>query len=370
MYLFQTGIDPGTTGIKKVCSFVLPLFQYYKIFGEKEKGRSVFIIPSHKVLLKKLPENIKDEKEAKRFLREEILGYLKGKFLWKIWWEKGKGKVIIVETERELKKNEVWDAEPLALTRVLFAERIYTGDIFDLGKSKITWLKIKDKRIEKFRVFMDYEEFFEDVKSFSFEKEILLCGGKSRDKKIVEKLQEVVGKEAKIISVVSPEKASAFGGSVLEVLGKSLPVFSEKISTSPEMYIKLSFALGICVIFTGTALITLDVFSSGILKKLKLQEKKLFNSAFPGTRAVAPLKQLKVMMSNEENSFYKTFAEFLKQKPPETKIIELDYEAGILKVKLEVPGGKKSGFPGKVISIKNLPDGSEIVELEFKGNLK
>jgi hypothetical protein len=365
---FQTGIDPGTTGIKKVSSFVLPFFQYYKITGEKERGRLIFLVPSHKVLFKKLPKEVKDEKEAKRFLHEEILGYIKTKVFWKIWWEKEEGKVIIAEIDKELKKNAIWDVEPFALARILLAEGIETGDIVDLGNSKITWIKIKNRKIERFRVFMDYEEFFEEAKGISFEKKILLSGGKSRDRELVKKFEETLGKKVRITKLISPEKASAFGASLLGVLGKSLPVFSEETSYSPETYIKLSFVLGICLIFTGTAILTLDTFSSQVLKKIKLEEKKLFKSAFPGIRPVAPLKQLKVMLNTKKTGFYKIFADFLKQIPERVKIIEIDYEAGVLRAKLEVSQREKPEFPGKVISVKNLPGGTEIVEIEFKGS--
>jgi hypothetical protein len=359
---FQTGIDQAATGIKKVSILAFPFFSFYRIVKEKQRGRKIYLVPSHRVLIRNLPSEIKEEKEARKYLEEEILSFLKGRtILWKIWWEKEKGRVLLAEPEGELKKNTIWDAEPVALARAFLSLGFKEGEVWDFGKRKITQVKIEKGCI------LDFKAFFEEIPSeasIPAGLPVLLSGGRSYSKEVLELFKEA---EVKRIPFISAEKVSAFGAALWGVVGKELPSLSSTFAEyDPKTLTKFSIALSISLGFTLLAWGGIKLGTPLITKKLKLKQKEIFKQVYPNTPVVSPLTQIKIMIKEFETpGFYDFFAKILKSLPKEAKLLSIDYDGISFKVKVEAKEEVAKDLPGKISSVKKLPGGSEIIELEL-----
>ncbi len=291
--IFQTGIDQGASGTKRVTLLVFPLFSYYRLISfSSSRGRKIHLIPSHRVLLRNLPEEITRMEEAERYTKEEILSLLKGRdILWKLWWEGGKARVLVAEPEGKLKKGAFWDAEPVALARAFLTTGLKSGEIVDFGRRKVTLVRIRGGRLSGFRCLLNGHREFDLGDSSG---PVLVSGGGSLSPE-VEKF--LTGREIKRISAVSPEKVSAFGAALWGVLGRDLPAFhSYFLELDPEKVRRLSRAMLAGLVLSSLIWGGLKFWVPRMHRELKARERALFRKYYPGTPAVAPLKQLKAMI--------------------------------------------------------------------------
>lgn len=363
--IFQTGIDLGSSGTKRVTLLVFPLFSYYRLLSSSSsRGRKIYLIPSHRVLLRYLPKEITRPEEARSYLQEEILSLLKDReVLWKLWWEEGRARVLVAEPEGKLEKGAFWDAEPVALARAFLATGLKNGELVDFGRRKVTLVRIRKGRLAGFQCFLNghRELDFEDSSG-----PFVLSGGGSLSPE-VEKF--FAGKEIKRVSAVSPEKVSAFGAALWGVFGRDLPAFhSYFLEVDPEKVRRLSVALLAGLAFSSLLWGGLKFWVPKMHRELKAGERALFSKYYPGTPVVAPLKQLKTMIEEARRPDFQTLLkEALEGLPKETKIIDLTFEEGVLKIKVEIPEDKAGELPGRLSAVKKIPGGTEIVTLEFDG---
>ena len=362
--IFQTGIDQGASGIKRVTLLVFPLLSYYRLLSSSPRGRKIYLIPSHRVLLKNLPPEITRQEEAESYLREEILSLLKDRnILWKLWWEEGRARVLVAEPEGELEKGAFWEAEPVALTRAFLSTGLTDGAIVDFGLRKVTLVRVRGGRLASCRCFLNGQREFDfgEVPS-----PLVLSGGGSLSPE-VEKL--FAGKEIKRIPEVSPEKVSAFGAALFGILGRDLPAFqSYFLEIDPEKARKITGLLLAGLVFSSLIWGSLKFWVPVLHRELKARERALFHRYYPGTPVVAPLKQLKALIEEARKpQFQHLFKEALEGLPQGTKILSLTFEEGKLKIKVEIPEEKTRELPGKLAAIKKIPGGTEIATLEFGG---
>ncbi len=359
---FQTGIDFGTSSTKKISVFTVPFTSFYYLTGETEKGRKIYLIPSHKVLLKRLPKDVKDGVSAKRYLDSEILPILKEKkVIWKLWNEEGMWRVIIAEQPRKLPKGAIWDAEPLALTRAFLSSGFESGEVWDFGKKKTTRVIIKNKKISWFQVF--FETLPENV-SIQKEVKVLLSGGLSLKKEITEYFR---GMNEIRLKGISPEKTSAFGAALWGIVGKHLPAFHSTLwELDQEVLKKLSVLLLGSLSLATVSWIGIKLFTPYLEKKLQIKETEVFRKVYHEPPVVSPLLQVKSMIEErKKENFYKLFKRILLNIPDKAKLISINYDGNELNVKVEVPEEVSKELSGNVSSVKKLPDGTEIVEITF-----
>ncbi|OAQ19886.1 hypothetical protein [Thermosulfurimonas dismutans] len=363
--IFQTGIDQGASGTKRVTLLVFPWLSYYRfVSSSSSRGRKIYLISSHRVLLRNLPEEITYPEEARSYLEEEILSLLKGReILWKLWWEKGRARVLVAEPEGKLEKGAFWDAEPVALARAFLATGLKNGEIVDFGRRKVTLVRVREGRLSGFRCFLNghLELDFEDSSG-----PFVLSGGGSLSPE-VEKF--FAGRETKRVPAVSPEKVSAFGAALWGVLGCDLPAFhSYFLEVDPEKVRRISRAMLAGLVLSFLLWGGLRLWVPRMHRELKAQERVLFRKYYPGTPVVAPLKQLRAMIEEAKRpDFQSLLKEALEGLPKESKIMALTFEEGKLKIKTEIPEEKAGELPGRLTEVKKIPGGTEIVTLEFDG---
>ncbi len=359
---FQTGIDSGTTGVKKVCVFASPILSFYRLAGEKERGKRIYVIPSHRVLLKKLPQEIKDTSLARKYVESEVLSLLKGRsIIWKLWCEEDGWRVLLAEPEGKLPRGALWDAEPVALTRAFLTTGLKEGEVWDFGEKKTTRVIIKKGRLSFFQVF--FETFPQDA---SPEKDswILLSGGKSKKKEVLEFFKNT---SLKHIEKVPPEKISAFGAALWGVVGRTLPAFHSSLwELSPETIKKLSIFLLTSLALTTLSWGSIKFLTPKIKKKLQIKEREIFKEVYHQTPVVSPLLQVKTMIEEEKKTnFYTLLKKALSSIPKQAKLFSINYDGINLSVKIEVSEELSKEISGNVSSVKKLPGGTEILELIF-----
>jgi len=355
--MFYTGIDVGSSQKKVVSVFSVPWLRYYKILGDKEKGKKIRVVPSQRVLIKTLPSNVREE-AIENYLDRELLRYVRDR---KVLWLPLKGKdstrICIVDITG-FEKLEDFEAEPIALARLFLAEGYKTGEVWDIGASKVTIVYVKDGFITGAKVLT---EFPKEISSNS--KVVMLTGGGALNPEVKKlfKAEKVV-----LPKLVSPEKASACGAALCHTVGKWLPSFVKKVEVyTPEvlmLHCKLMF-LGILAGSFG--LVFLEVATPYMLKHYQKLEVELFKKKFPEIPAVAPLTQVKAMISSRSDRFYELLNQALRNLPDRVKLLGIYYDDTGLRVKVEVPSGIEFNWKGKVVSLKKLPDGTQIVEVGF-----
>ncbi len=364
---FQTGIDRGSTGTKKICILAFPPFSYYRLVGESEKGKHIYVIPSHRVLLKSLPKDLKDTASARKYIEEEFLSLLKGReVLWKIWWNEGSFKALFAEPEGRLPKGAFWDAEPVALTRAFLSLGLKDGEVWDFGKKKITQVEIKKGRLHFFRVFWEIPK---DVVSSEKKIPVLLCGGGSQTEEVIKLFKEI---KLYRIKNVSPEKVTAFGAALWGVLGRGLPVFhSSTWEIPPQTAKKLSTTLIFSIVLMCSVWSSFKFLTPKMIQKFQIKEKKIFKKFYPNTPVVSPLTQVEAMVETIEHlEFYKILKDLLSKLPKNVKIYSLNYDGVKIKIKIEVQENDLKSLPGQITSVKKLPGGTEIVEIVFPSGEK
>ena len=353
---FQTGIDEGTTRRKTVSIFKIPFTNFYKVWGEKPKGKKIKIISAKKCLLQKLPSEVQNHGDVLKYINSEFLKYLEGKrVLWKVWWKEKEGYICIIDVTEE-KENQEFEAEPIALARTFIASGGETGEVWDFGESKITRVWIKNKNPCKMRVY------FDDIKpSFpSPGTTVLLTGG--RREEYLSKFKEY----ELIEPVISPEKAVALGGALAGIVGKDLPFFSKETSEEVKRaYFKTATALLTASLITMGSVFILKELKLPIVKSFKVRERKIFKKYFPNIPAVAPLSQVKAMIAERKNSFYEKLSTVLNQLPKEVKLLGVYYDETGLKVKIQVQQGINFSIEENATEVKTLPDGSKILEVQL-----
>ena len=362
---FQTGIDKGSSGIKKVTLFVLPFVSYYRIVSPFFSGKQIYVIPSHQVLLKTLPKEITNIEEAKKYVKEEILSFIKGReVLWKIWWEKDRAKVLLAEPEGKIKKGFFWDAEPIALARAFLTTGLENGTILDFGQTKTTLVSIKNRHIQSFRCFLNgLEEFDKKFDLETYQGPFVLSGGNSLSPKIREYFKE---KEVKRIKGVSPEKVSAFGAALWGVIGRHFPSFYSYFGIDSKKAIQIEKLLLGGIALCSVCWLGLKLGVPKLQQKIILQEKALFKQYYPEIPPVSPLKQVKIMIKEYSSpKFEHLLKNALENLPSQARILEIIFKDNVLKLKLELPEDKAKNLPGKLSEMKKLPGGSVIIVLEF-----
>ncbi len=362
--IFQTGIDQGASGTKRVTLLVFPFLSYYRVLSSSPRGRRIYLIPSHRVLLRNLPPEITRPEEAERYLQEEILSFLKDRhILWKLWWEEGRARVLVAEPEERLEKGVFWDAEPVALVRAFLTTGLRNGTIVDFGRRKVTLVRVREGRLAGFRCFLNGQREFEEGDSSG---PLVVSGGGSLSPE-VEKF--FTGREIKRVPAVPPEKVSAFGAALWGVLGRNLPTFhSYFLEIEPEKARRISGILLTGLILSSLLWGGLKFWVPVIHRQLKARERALFHKYYPGTPVVAPLKQLRVLVEEaREPGFQSLLKQALEGLPKEARIMALTFEEGRLRIKAEIPEEKAGELPGRLCEVKKLPGGTEIVTLEFGG---
>ncbi len=361
---FQTGIDKGSFKEKRVNLLVFPLTRFYKKIYFSINSKKVYVYPSHRCFIRKLPEEITSLKEARKFIEEEY-AYLKENAFWEIWWKGKQGKVIFVEFEG-IKRDGILEPEPFCLLRAFLSQGLKEGELWDFGKSKITYIKIKNEDIDFMMVFLG-EKALEEVRDFVnervWESPVLLSGGMSRDEKVLYIFRD---REVKRVKEVPPEEVSAFVGALYGIYARWLPsVFAS--SKYNETFLKRSiFLSSISLALLITSYLGIYFSSEHFIKKFKKEQIEIFQKTFPQTKAIAPILQTQSFIKSlKENKFFKKLADFLENLPSSAELLSLNYREERLVVKVQCKKGVCDDLPGKIISLKNLPDGTEILEIEF-----
>ncbi len=361
---FQTGIDRGASGTKRVTLLVFPFSSYYRVLSSSPRGRKIYLIPSHRVLLRTLPREITRPREAETYFREEILSLLKDReVLWHLWWEEGRARVLVAEPEGKLEKGAFWDAEPVALGRAFLSTGLESGILVDFGQRKVTLVKIEQGRLAGFRCFLGEvpESEWRGVAG-----PFVLSGGGSLSTEVQNLF---AGKNPTRVSAVPPEKVSAFGAALWGVIGRDLPSFQAYLpELDPERVRRLSGILLTGLLLSFLLWGGLKFWVPAIHRELKACQKALFLQRYPGVPAVAPLRQVKTMIEEARRpNFQVLLSRALEGLPAGTKILSLVFEEGRLRIKVEVPEGRAGNLPGRLIEIKKIPGNTEIVTLEFDG---
>ncbi|HFC98618.1 MAG TPA: hypothetical protein ENJ40_09240 [Thermosulfurimonas dismutans] len=362
--IIQTGIDQGASGTKRVTLLVFPLLSYYRILASSPRGRKIYLIPSHRVLLRNLPQEITRPEEAENYLQEEILSFLKERdILWKLWWEEGRARVLVAEPEGRLEKGAFWDAEPVALVRAFLTTGLRNGTLVDFGRRKVTLVRVREGKLAGFRCFLNGYRGLEGEDSSG---PLVVSGGGSLSPEVEGFL---AGKEIKRVPAVPPEKVSAFGAALWGVLGRNLPTFhSYFLEIEPEKVRRISGTLLVGLVLSSLLWGGLKFWVPMIHRELKARERALFRKYYPGTPVVAPLKQLKAMIEEAKRpDFQSLLKQALEGLPKEARIMVLTFEEGKLRIKAEIPEKKAGDLPGRLSEVKKIPGGTEIVTLEFGG---
>ncbi len=353
---FQTGIDEATTRRKVISVLKIPFTSTYKIWGERLKGRRIKVISSKKTYFQKLPQDVKNREQVLKYIKSEFLKYLGDrKILWKAWWDGGEGFVCIIDVSEE-KEGQEFEAEPIALTRTFIASGGTTGEVWDFGESKITRVWIKDKKPYKMRVY------FGDVKPEppTSSTLVVLTGGKR------EKYTSLFKNCDVLEPAISPEKATAFGGALAGIIGKNLPFFGKETSVElKNAYFKTATTLATASLIIIGSVFVLKEVKIPIVKSFKTRERVVFKKYFPDIPAVAPLSQVKAMLTQRKSDFYQKLTKALTELPKGVNLLGIYYDENGFKIKVQVQQGLKFSLEENATEVKTLPDGSKILEVQL-----
>ena len=357
--MIYTGID----GEKWFSISYSPLKRTWK--PVKKKGRKIYVIPSHLCLVKKekLEEKLKSS-ELKETLLYEAEEY--GANLWDFKIHGGFYYVVFVKNFNIPEDYYALDCEIFSLARISKALNKPNLKIIDIGKSKTTFVEVKDYKVETYRIVLKGAEFLKENPREAFKEilessgldwvgeEVLLSGGGSK----IEDFKEFF----KVIRnpYCEPELNSAFGASLKYVYKDSSPEF-RKLELSPSEQKALLLVVGLAT-FSFVAYFSFkDYIKKKIVQTINQEKKSLFSQKFPNIPPVLVEEQLKNIKKKEKNEFFNKLYTVFAKLPYGVKIYKIEYKNNILKVVGEADEEKIKSL--KTERIRKTPDGNYEFEI-------
>ncbi|MCX7760982.1 MAG: hypothetical protein N2Z81_07300 [Hydrogenothermaceae bacterium] len=242
------------------------------------------------------------------------------------------------------------------------------GYVIDIDEDKVTFIDIKERNIDLYRVIkIDPETLIEDSSIFLSQipaidklKTVMFCGKHRNFTKIFNFLKSNINVENYFIpTVCKPEEVAAYGAALKGFLEGDYLSFSDNFLSSEEskllqqlIVLTVGFYL-IFYIFTGYIM-------DSMMKSIKRDQIVLFKKAFPDQPIVSVYDQVKSTI--KPSASFKLSKLFLSVNlPKNAKIYKIEYINGVLTVK-----GESDEPPEVAKSIKKTPLGKFEFEVEVK----
>ncbi len=352
----------------------MPFVSSYRVLGSSYvKGRRIAVVPSQNVLIKKVPGELKSYRQIKEFVTKELskISGTRG-LVWKVWQEGDERKVILAEVKGDGKVE--WDAEPVALARVLLDCGLDSGEVLDVGYSKSSFVRLKNGKLETFRCYprgyrdagskglSEFLKFLIDYFKMDSRGPLLLSGGLAESEEFKEVFSHRKLLKARVPSYLIP----AFGAALRGIRGKHLPSLSPRVlEVDPSQLKSINVILSVTIFLLLASLLLTSYVSRYLSNEIKKKEVEIFKKHYPNVAVVSPLKQLLSVTQRNKNEFYYKMSVALEKLPKGIKIIELNFSDDELLVKVETKEDLSDDFKERIVEFKKLPDGSEILVLRF-----
>jgi hypothetical protein len=382
----------GIDGSKRVVVDYSILKKRWKI-SKKGGGKEIFVIPSDKVLIKRerIPEGIGNEKQLRKYLKLKYSEYL-----FDISVEGDFYTLVLVRDFQPPKEFLALDPEPFSLARLsrLCGEENLT--ILDLGRRKTTLVVVRDGKLNLYRVVQKGGDFitervaeelnlsFDEAERIKIEKGLKLEAVKKALREILKNLPPVngrvlttgggaelkglcdfLGSEPADCDLGVPKThASALGAALKFVYEDNPPTFA-KVSLSKGELKLLLYSAAILLLSTAVAVKGLNFVVDRYADFLRAKEKELFAAKFPDLPPIAVEEQLLTMQpKGRRDEVFKLLGRALKELPKGSKIFEIAYSDGSLRIKGETT---KVDFKKlKVLTLKDEGNGRYLFEVEVK----
>lgn len=323
---------------------------------DKKSSKIVFVVPAeNSFYMREFTElkNLNDIKNYYDLLLKEKFGE---NILYDIYFKDGKVEILVLKDTDTKSGYCMVDSEILSLQRVFNFLTDEDGYVFNLEKEKITFLSIKNKEIEIYRVLnCDVEEIFQQLPKLEPKKSVLLSGNFK-----IQEFKEFL-KDFNILKnpYCDESKTVAFGGALKGLLNDKKLSFVKGDLTEKELreYLKVVFlVVGLYLVI----FLFMDKFMKEKINQIKNLQTTEFKKYFPDTPTVSPYLQVKSMATSDVHF---DLSEKLSKVslPKGSKIYFVEYFDGVLTVK-----GEASEPPQVAKSIKKTPSGNFEFEIEVK----
>lgn len=357
-----------------------------------KKGRKIYVIPSHKCLIKREKTEIKKVSELKEYLKYEVSQF--GEVLWDFSLNGDYYYLVLVKDFKPPKGYYALDCEVFSLARlakVLGKEEL---KILDIGKRKTTFVKVSEGEINLYRVVLKGGDFLNEVLSKSlgisyeeaerikkeeglknevvkkaFEEiikrlgvdlsgEVLLSGGGAKLKGIKEFVEKPL-----LNDFCEPELNSAFGASLKFVHKDRSPSFKKEELSQKELR-TLALLLGISTLSFFLYFTVKKPLRKEVLKIVNKKEKELFSDKFPNIPPVLVEEQLKSLTKTKKDRVLIKLEKAFLNLPEGIKIYRVEYTKGVLKLVGE--GNEEIVKRLKPERVRKTPKGTYEFTLVFK----
>lgn len=323
---------------------------------EEKSSKVIYVIEADKSLYIKENTDLRNINEIKNYYEIVLKEKFGEEIIYDIHYQNGTVEILIVKDFNINQNFYMIDNEILSLERVFKFLTDEDGYIFNLEKEKITFISIKNKEVEFYRVLnCDLEDIFNQIPKLNSSKAVLLAGNHK-----IDEFKSLL-KDFKLIRnpYCDEGKTVAFGGALKGILNdRKLSFIKSQLSEKEiKQYIKIgTLILGL---YFGAYIFMDKVFENNIKELKKLQTVE-FKKYFPDIPVVSPYMQVKSMASTDIN-FYLSEKLSKINLPKNSKIYSVEYFEGILTIK-----GESSEPPQLAKSIKKTPFGNFEFEIEIK----
>ncbi len=339
----------------------------YSLFSKKWKesrrrGKKIYVIPSDRCLVKIGKAETRNRWELKDILKLEAEEF--GNVLWDFSLVNGRYYLVLAKDYEVPEDFYALDCELFSLSRLSKILNEPNLSVLDIGRRKTTYVETENYELKIYRVVLkggDYiterlakelELSFQRAEALKQEeglsnkvvrialeevlgdlgiplegKRILLSGGASKLKGI-----EGLFKESFRNPYVPPEMNSAFSSALKYIYKDNSPSFKQEELSPKESKALLGLLIAITALVSSFSLGE-SALKRELLKELNYRKKELFSQKFPKLPPVLVDEQLRSFSYGKNKSLLIGLKKVLLELPKKSKILEISYRNGVVKVR-------------------------------------
>ncbi len=323
---------------------------------EVKSSKVVYVVPADKSLYIKETTELQNISEIKNYYDLVLKEKFTENIIYDIYFKKPVVEILVLKDFSLNPSYYMLDSEILSLQRVFNFLTDEDGYVFNIEKDKITFLSIKNKEIDVYRVLRcDLDEVLNQIPPLEKGKFVLLSG----DYRLNEFKTFLTDFKILQNPYCDESKTVAFGGSLKGILNDRRLSFVKERLTQKEVKDYLKLAVIVLGLYLGSFLFMDKIFKDKI-NQIKALQSAEFKKYFPDVPVVSPYMQVKSMASTDTNF---DLSEKLSKinLPKNSKIYSVEYYDGILYLK-----GESSEPPQVAKSVKKTPSGNFEFEIEVK----